>query len=97
MGFGLVWPKEVFPYVWFWQVYHGSLGHPWYGRTYNIALEPWSSYPPVLTQAIQQGTQMRLAPGQEMKVKLLAVAYAGLERVAAIRETGEVLAKPAGT
>ena len=43
VGFGLAWPLEVFPALWFWQVYGGAHGPPWYGRTYNIALEPFSS------------------------------------------------------
>ena len=35
VGFGMTWPKEVFPYLWFWQVCGGAFGYPWYGRTYE--------------------------------------------------------------
>ncbi len=45
LGFGLAWPKEIYPYLWFWLVYGKSPGYPWWDRTYCIALEPWTSYP----------------------------------------------------
>jgi len=34
LGFGLAWPKEIFPYLWFWLVYGKSPGYPWWDRTY---------------------------------------------------------------
>ena len=40
VGFGMVWDIKAFPYLWMWQVCHGSYEYPWYGRTYNMALEP---------------------------------------------------------
>ena len=43
VGIGMAWPLEAFPALWFWQVYGGAYGPPWYGRTYNIALEPFST------------------------------------------------------
>jgi hypothetical protein len=43
LGIGLVWPKDIFPYLWFWLVYGRHSGYPWWDRTYCIAIEPWSS------------------------------------------------------
>jgi hypothetical protein len=34
LGVGLVWPKEIFPYAWFWQELCASSGHPWYRGIY---------------------------------------------------------------
>ena len=45
LGVGLVWPKAVFPYAWFWQEMHASPGFPWYGEVYVMAIEPFSSMP----------------------------------------------------
>ena len=45
VGFGLRWDADVFPYLWFWQVWGGMPGYPWWGRHYNCALEPWTSWP----------------------------------------------------
>jgi hypothetical protein len=40
----LVWP-QIFPYLWFWQELRGSFGYPWYGNSYVMAIEPFSSIP----------------------------------------------------
>src|SRR5574338_272518 len=58
-GFGMAWDEKLFPYLWMWQVYGGHNDYPWYGRTYNIALEPFTSYPPAgITNAIQNGSAL---------------------------------------
>lgn len=62
LSFGMRWDKELFPYVWMWQVCKGAEGYPWYGRTYNMALEPWTSYPGKgLLEAINNGSSFELA------------------------------------
>ena len=43
VGFALEWDLGMFPYLWFWQVFGGGRGYPWYGRCYNCALEPNAS------------------------------------------------------
>ena len=90
VGFGLVWPLDIFTALWFWQVYGGAFGQPWYGRTYNIALEPWTTAHPTITEALEQGTQRVLKPGQSLTVEFKAVAYSGLKRVAKIEPDGQV-------
>lgn len=91
VGFGMVWPVEIFKALWFWQVYGGAFGQPWYGRTYNIALEPWTTPHPTINQALEQGTQRVLNPGESLAVEFKAVAYAGLTRILKIEPHGEVL------
>ena len=71
VGFKLEFPLSVFKYLWFWRVAKGSFNYPWYGRTYNIALEPFSSLPN-LTKAVKTGDQLKLGPGKSMKAKLAA-------------------------
>jgi len=90
IGFGLAWPIEVFPYVWFWHVYGGSPGYPWWDRAYVAALEPWTSIPNNLDQAIERGTQAQLKGGETLDVTLCAVAISGREHVSAIRADGTV-------
>jgi hypothetical protein len=90
-GFGLAWDASVFRYVWLWQALGGGLGYPWYGRTYNIGLEPWTSYPCVgLAEAVQRGTAARLEPGQSLNAWVTAVAYAGRDDVSGIARDGRV-------
>jgi hypothetical protein len=92
VGFALSWSHEVFPYLWFWQVYKGGFGYPWYGRTYNIGLEPFSSYPNTgLDGAIQTGTQIRLGPGQSLRASLRASVYEGLVQVERIQPGEEII------
>jgi hypothetical protein len=67
IGFGMSWESKVFKYLWFWQVYGGWAGYPWYGKSYNIGLEPCTSYPGSLTNAVAAGTQLIFAPGEWKK------------------------------
>jgi hypothetical protein len=92
VGFGLVWPKEVFTSVWMWQVCRGSYGYPWYGRTYNMALEPWTGYPgDGIADAVERGSSLKLGPGASQRVALKALVYTGRERVREIRPDGTVV------
>ena len=91
VGFGLSWDASVFRYVWIWQALGGGLGYPWYGRTYNMGIEPWSSYPCAgLAEVVQRGTALTLPPGESCKVWLNAVAFEGLDEVTNIDQEGRV-------
>jgi hypothetical protein len=72
LSFHLRWPIQVFPYLWYWQVTRGAFGYPWYGTTYNLALEPHSSLFPMLPRALEQGHALKLGPGQELTAELEA-------------------------
>jgi hypothetical protein len=74
VGFGFRYPAEVFKVLWYWQVYRGGRDYPWWGATYNMALEPCASLP-VLGQAAQRGQALKLASGESVEVELLAVAF----------------------
>ena len=92
VGFGLRWDAAVFSHLWFWHVFGGLPGYPWYGRNYNFALEPWTSYPDGgLTRAIDNGSAMRFGPREAVQTRLLAVAYSGTDHITGITESGDVL------
>jgi galactose mutarotase-like enzyme len=65
LGFLFEFPKEIFQYIWIWRVARGSFHYPWFGRTYNLALEPFSSLPN-LTEAIKRKDQLTLNPGETL-------------------------------
>jgi hypothetical protein len=68
-----------------WQVYGGHHDYPWYGRTYNCALEPFTSWPPAgIANAVANDTALILDPGQAVDTDLVAVAYEaqGVGRIA---------------
>lgn len=79
LGFGLSWNSKLFKYLWFWQVYGGWHGHPWHGTTYNIGLEPCSSYPQSLAGAVKAGSQLTFAPGESIKTDLAATVITNLD------------------
>jgi Domain of unknown function (DUF4432) len=62
------WDVDVMPYLWFWQEYGASGFYPWYGRHYNIGLEPFSSFPTDgLEEAVRNGTAMMVGSGQRRR------------------------------
>jgi hypothetical protein len=90
VGFGMAWDRDLFKYLWMWQVYGGHLDYPWYGRTYNCAIEPFTSYPPAgIRKAIDNGTAVIMEPGATIETNLAAVAYAA-EGIRGITREGEV-------
>ena len=92
VGFGMAWDPAVFRHIWYWQAFGGNSGHPWFADTYNVGIEPWTTIPGSgLATAVEQGAAYELEPGQSQTVRLLAVAYEGLERVGGISlATGDV-------
>lgn len=59
LEFRMVWEKNVFKYLWFWQNYNRP-DYPWYGEAWNIALEPCTSYPAGLPEQVKNGTALKL-------------------------------------
>jgi hypothetical protein len=89
LGFGLAWDASVFRYAWIWQALGGGIGYPWYGRTYAMGIEPWTSYPCAgLQAAVDRGTSMRLEPEGTCEARLTAVAITGTETVSSIQLDG---------
>jgi len=92
LGFGLIWDPAVFRYLWIWQALGGGIGYPWYGRTYCMGLEPWSSYPCAgLSQAIENGTALQLQAGETKTAWLTAVAFPGNGDVSHMDRDGQVM------
>ena len=88
LGFGMSFDVKTFPHIWLWMPLGGSWGSPSFGRHYTLALEPFSSYPAILANAIEAGTQLVLEPGEQRSTWLRAGAYDGTERVAGIDREG---------
>lgn len=59
------WPRADFPYAWLWQEMHSTLGGPWYGESYVMAIEPATSWPGGLANVIERTQTHRiLRPGE---------------------------------
>ncbi len=91
VGFGLAFPEDVFRFIWYWQVFGGSGGYPWYKRTYNVGLEPFSSMPSgIPLPPSDEKTSMTFAPGETRTAEIVAVAYQSTTGVQSISPTGDV-------
>jgi hypothetical protein len=65
MGIKVEWDAEILPYLWYWQEFGATKGYPWYGRHYNIGLEPFAGYPTHgLEKAISNGSAGSIGPGE---------------------------------
>lgn len=82
VGFGMVFPTDVFKALWMWQVYGG-----WRGL-YQLAIEPWVGYPVRLEDAIAAGRQRVLQPQEVLEYDVAMVIYTGLTSVSAIERAG---------
>ncbi|MHB1293983.1 MAG: aldose epimerase family protein [Anaerolineae bacterium] len=85
VGFGLVFPRAVFPHVWLFRVCGG-----WRGL-YTLILELSSGYPYDLDIARATGHCGHVLPGQTVDAEVLAVAYAGVTSVERILPDGTVV------
>ena len=92
LGFGLSFDPGLFKYVWHLeQLGAYSLGFPHWRRSHYVTLEPWTSYPAKgLREAIDNGSSLVLAPGQQLFTRLTAHIFAGISQVTGIDPDGEV-------
>ena len=76
LGLRVEWDAAQMPYLWYWQEFGASTDYPWYGRHYNIGLEPFSSYPTNgLAEAVENGTALAFAPRQQRRFWLRATVF----------------------
>jgi hypothetical protein len=68
-GFLLQFPHDICPYLWMWLVYGGWRGYR------HVILEPWTSHPVNLAQAVRQQTHCVLQAGEIFEVQVCATIY----------------------
>ena len=90
VGIGLAWDLKTWPHLWYWQVYGGNPSGPFWGRTYNCALEPFSGFPSGLANTVKAGRSLKFKPHETKKAWFTAVAYGGKTRVAKVGRDGRV-------
>jgi hypothetical protein len=90
VGFGMAFDTNVFKHIWYWISLRGNPNAPSWGRWYVIALEPFSSYPAILTECIMENRQLQMKAGQEINTWMKAAAYEGLSDITNISDDGEV-------
>lgn len=81
LGFGLKWDINVFKHFLIWYVYRGFYNFPFYGRSYNIGLEPYTAIPANFDEVCKLGREYTLDPGGELKTKYSAIVYESSSRI----------------
>ncbi len=84
VGFGLVFPLEVFPHLWLFRSFGG-----WRGLN-TLILEASTGYPNDLSAARREGHCAVLAPGAAIEAEAMAIAYAGVSGVQRIDPDGSI-------
>lgn len=72
LAFELTWDLAVMPHLWFWQVARGAENYPWWGQTYNLALEPFTSRVASYPEAAARGDALLLAGHASRQFQLVA-------------------------
>jgi galactose mutarotase-like enzyme len=73
-------PRDLYEYVWYWGAFGGFEEAPFFGRNYNLGLEPCTSVPNAgLDSAIEAGTANTLQSGETVTAEL-AVETGPVER-----------------
>lgn len=75
VGFGMKWDINIFKYMLIWSVYRGYYNSPFYGRTYSIAIEPYSGIPDSLDEVIKLGRELKLMPGEKLNTNFHTIVY----------------------
>lgn len=70
LRFALQWDVAIFPYLVLWQPYGGPTTPPLTGA-YGLGIEPWVSAGN-LEHALRHGEALRLAPGEQLRTRLVA-------------------------
>jgi hypothetical protein len=73
LGFRVEWDVRQMPYLWFWQEFGASRFYPWYGRNYNVGLEPFSSFPTNgIEEAVENDSALSVGPSETLGFALRA-------------------------
>jgi galactose mutarotase-like enzyme len=75
VGFGFEFDPELFRYIWYWIACNAPKGAPFFGRSYTVALEPFTSWPAILSNAIARGTAALIGPETTITTRLKAGVF----------------------
>ena len=82
LGFAFTFPTDPFECVWYWQPLGGFEEAPYWGRNYNVGLEPTTAYPLSVDEQRAGGRMETLAPGETAEASFTARTYGGVDGIA---------------
>jgi len=76
LGFAVTWDPTIFTHLWYWQERFASQDAPWWGSTYAVGLEPWTSpYFADPEKAVVDDKLFKIDPGEIISTKLSASIF----------------------
>jgi hypothetical protein len=92
LGFALTFPTDPFECVWYWQPFGGYEDAPYYGRNYNVGLEPSTAYPSgdLFDAQRANDTIDVLEAGETVSASYVARTYTGTETVEDVSPAGAI-------
>lgn len=73
LGFQVNWDRDIFKYLWYWQERYATQDAPWWGKTYAIALEPWTTkFQTLSKESIDRGELLKINPGSSVHTSIKA-------------------------
>jgi len=95
VGLAVRFPADLYRYVWQWEVFGGHLDYPWWGTTYSLGLEPFTSATNRgLQAAVDDGSALWLDPGASVESELSLTPYLSTVGVSHVDESGSVSLRP---
>jgi galactose mutarotase-like enzyme len=92
VGLAFLFDPEVYKTVWFWQMYGGGTGYPWYSRAYTMALEPFTGIPDPHAADIDHVAGTRtIRGGETLHNRLRVLLYRGIKGVGRISADGVIV------
>jgi hypothetical protein len=93
VGLAVRFPHELYHHLWYWQVFSGGSGYPWWSRTYNVGLEPFTSATNRGVQAaIDDGSALWMEPGDTVESVVHVTAFMSSSGVRSVDCDGTVAA-----
>jgi hypothetical protein len=91
VGLAVSYPRELYKHLWYWQVCGGPFRYPWWGRTYSLGLEPFTSATNRgLRAAVRDGSALLLEPSRPLVSELRLTAFRSTTGVLGVTPTGDV-------
>jgi hypothetical protein len=84
-GLVMTFPSAIFPAAWLWLTYGGYRGH------HHVILEPWTSRPMQLEDAVTAGTARTLGVGQVVDADVAFVLQVGRAAVQTVTRDGDAI------
>lgn len=92
VGLAFLFDPTIFTTVWFWQMYGGGVGYPWYSRAYTCALEPFTGIPDPHATDIDgvAGTRI-VGPYETVTNRMRVLLYRGIKGVGRVTPEGVIV------